>query len=446
MPCIQMIVPRFEAAYEQQLSRSWEAEQQRRQDEAQSRVEDLLIEQIAVTSLRRREIEEAAQQEIVEAQRTATVERARLIELQKNAIQQIAGTEVALSTMRSDIERLSWQNEELHKLAQQSLEQIRQEVARGFAENLQQHQVARQQQQRIQQAIDHNGRIIEESAQILKQHSGQVEKAIEKVQDVQRRDELRMMRSAATVIEQAISRRASVPDAWLQQFAPENYAEIASLLSEAIESFEGRHYEAALRSGVATLSRTATVAAQATTAFEEQVCKREQALRTYDDLILLTKTLDTEETRLWADENFRRLLEGVTSLDSLLQAERWEELGIRANKLLTEAQTIGLTLIDAERCEFERLQHVQSYVAILEAMGLDMVSAPHYADPGDPRSDIIVQTENGLKLRIPFDREAVLDFRESEQQAERDRTLTAFWQTSSQLNIGQMMFRPVPHD
>ena len=60
--------------------------------------------------------------------------------------------------------------------------------------------------------------------------------------------------------------------------------------------------------------------------------------------------------------------------------------------------------------------------------------------------DIVIETDDGLKLRVPFDGQAQLDFRESSRLPAREATLQCFAEAAGRISFVEMAFRAVPHD
>jgi len=341
--------PNYQQMYQQERDRAWDLERQKRDLQERNRRQQVIADQIAESEYRTRQAMYQVQNQVIEAEQQAATERARLAELQQSVLRDVAGVRVNLQATRDTVDTWGWENRELHQLAQQSRDQIQREIISGVEENRQLHQIAQEQRRSIQDAVNRNAQSLEQNRQAIEENGRLIEQAIETVEDQDRRKRLDQMRSAARLIEQSVQFLYSVPQSWLQRFAPDHFAKTSQMVNEAATNLQNELYEAALAVGTAAITRAATITGQVKEAQAEYQRHWERAEDALSSVERKIGELNRDETHLWCEQEYttlknqadelRKQLEKGSLVDMNLEQDQLDLIRASAQDVLDRAQT-----------------------------------------------------------------------------------------------------------
>lgn len=453
------VTPNYQQLYQQEQNRAWKLERENRELERRVSRQQVIADQIAESTRRTQQEIYNVQRQVVKAERQAAAERASLADLQQRVLQDVAGVRVDLREVHSAVDASRWENQELHQMAQRSRDQIRQAILNGFDENRQLHELAQQQRQLIENAVNRNAEMLEQNHRAIETSRQQIEERIretvEAVRDQELKRELELMRSAARIIEQAVQHRDSVPRSWAESFEPEAFNEASKLVAGAIENFEDRHFEAAIGAGTAALDRISDVAGQIRRAQAEYQRHWERARDAYDETAQKIGELNTrDEVRLWAEPRLDNLKKQFQELkeqwvqasleDMTFTQDSLDQIRSMAQSLYQEARAIENEVDESEERDFKRLTDVQQYVAALEAMSRAVSERPYYTDPNDPHSEIVIESEDGLQIKLNLNGEVRTEFPLNSTANENVEWMEMFSRQCERMGFAGLGFREIP--
>jgi hypothetical protein len=448
--------PNYQHLYREQLDANWALEQRNRENERKIREQTIIANQMAQSEARMRQDVARIEREVSAAERRAAADRARLHEMQRDALQQIAGIKVDLHVTQEQIQSMQWENQELHRLAAQDRQQIKDQVERARHENLQWHRIAQQERQLIQTEVEKNAQFIDRNRQEIQANRQALQQGFDQLRlemlGLEERQRLVEMRNAASVLESAITSRAGIATEWMERFEPEDYRQAQSMLEDAERKFQAGDYRAA--SGVAghALQRMATVAANVEREQKTHQRAREEAFRYYDELVETMEKLSADDKMaLWYGQQCQALSQKVQELEGLARTENYLALGTqeyetlkeRSMQLLAEADQLSHDLEDAERKHFERRENAKSFIKALAAQGDYRPFKPVFENTASPHSDIILHTEEGLTMRLALDGDVMTEFPPGKDTDEMTHWMEKFSQTCQQQGFAQIGSQPI---
>lgn len=410
----KQVRPNYQQLYRESQNANWGLQQRLREEERKNERQEIIANQMARTESRVRQDLTQIRNQVAQAEKKAAGERAQIHQMQRQALQDIAGVRVDLRVTQERIQNMQWENQELHRLATEDRQQIKDQIEQARRENLEWHRIAEQQRQRIQAEVQRNAQLIDRNREEILENREALNRGFEQVMhEMDRREErqkLEQMRTAAQIMETGIAKRSGIPTEWMERFEPVHYRHAADLMEKAEGHFRRGEYPAAAKVAEQALNHLTTVAKNVDEKHNEYQRAREEAYRVYDQLLETFALLDTDEMRLWYGGRYQELKGKIDQLDKVASAEDYADLRVRSTELLAEAKALEQDLADAVRRHFERRSNAKMFVKALAGQHDYRPLKPIFENEADPHSDILLQTEEGLTMRLALKGDVLMEF------------------------------------
>ncbi len=366
---------------------------------------------------------------MIQAQYQAQKERLELMKQQTQLIQEVSGLSEEVMGLSDSINPLS----AFLKQQEQRSVMERQQILNGIED--------------IKELARENQGRLEKNARMLKEG---MEAVLNGIQDLEKRRKLEEMSSAAHMIDQVVQLRAEVAAETIELFRDPHYDQSQKDLDQAQRLFKlGRFQAARELAGNAYLIMSGFIvrAKKQQAQFENE---REMALESLTRLDGLINSLDNDVGRAWFPGEIDDLKKRRAALESLSERGTTEAY-IRLKDTADDMQHQALKL--GEKIE-ARVQQDETRMELMEHITRSLESMLYHTKPPilekfhDLNSDLLLLTEEGLKVAMGIEGELVLNFENPQDTVGNQEKLKQLghFLTQNEADRIEIDFEHIPHD